>query len=498
MTGSLTLPLNHYLKSDYGIVAGSSGASTYLGNSSVKTLLFAGAGLYADVNGSRYPIWHAGNDGEFMRHRGNIDKAFFDGSTYANYNSGIYNCAFDGHSEMLLNFALNYGSTSALQFRCNYTQDATLYFRKTVDANRFSGAWIGIISEYNIGWYNAGSATKLQTPRNIYGVAWDGSSDLNGAFLWCGNDATLRIFEMTNPAQPAVYGSETLCLQSSFDQQEPETSNYPAWYSDRNIMALQPRGGRVAIGKLWAAYTLDVAGSLIVDEWIRTRGSTGWYNETHGGGITMHDSTYVRVSHSKAFLVENNVHAVDFIGNCHNSTGNTGLNWGAGWGCFSAAIHNNGNQTPLIVAYRNGTHNGVTGADRLLSMELLNDGTQFWWYMRGNLRYQFDYGGNFTAAGEITNHSDRRLKSDIRDFAVGGRLHPVTYIKDGRRQVGLIAQDVQDVCPAVVHEGSDPERLLSINYSGALCYALAGVYSEIDDHEARIRRLEKEIKERGE
>lgn len=44
-------------------------------------------------------------------------------------------------------------------------------------------------------------------------------------------------------------------------------------------------------------------GSLVLSDWIRTTGTTGWRNDTYGGGIHMQDTTWVRISDSKKFYV---------------------------------------------------------------------------------------------------------------------------------------------------------------------------------------------------
>ena len=100
--------------------------------------------------------------------------------------------------------------------------------------------------------------------------------------------------------------------------------------------------------------------------------------------------------------------------------------------------------------------------------------------------------GNVLATGEVTAYSDERLKSNIETIAKGKRLRPVTFVKDGARHVGLIAQEVRELCPEAVSIGNDPLGLLSLNYSGALAYGFAGVYNELDGHEARIRELERD------
>ena len=98
-------------------------------------------------------------------------------------------------------------------------------------------------------------------------------------------------------------------------------------------------------------------------------------------------------------------------------------------------------------------------------------------------------GGDLMVNGEMANHSDRRLKHNIADVRASERLRPVSFTKDGTKHVGLIAQEVQELCPEVVRTGDDPLHLLSLNYVGALCYGIAGIYAEIDALKAEIRRL---------
>ncbi len=92
----------------------------------------------------------------FRQNCGNIPVEYVDITNYnvnapgyANYQSGTYMVSRSGHSEILVNLALNAGSTSALQFRTSYSDSAPLYFRKTVDSNRVSGPWREILTSVN-------------------------------------------------------------------------------------------------------------------------------------------------------------------------------------------------------------------------------------------------------------------------------------------------------------------------------------------------------------
>jgi hypothetical protein len=51
------------------------------------------------------------------------------------------------------------------------------------------------------------------------------------------------------------------------------------------------------------------ANQALADDWFRSIGATGWYNNTYAGGIYMEDSTWVRIYGSKQFLVDNKARA---------------------------------------------------------------------------------------------------------------------------------------------------------------------------------------------
>lgn len=107
---------------------------------------------------------------------------------------------------------------------------------------------------------NAASATKLFTARTIWGQSFDGTKNITGTFLYS-DEATLRIYSDYNPTFSSGYGKETACIQSCFDSQDPESSDYVIKYPNRSVLALQPRGGYVGIGTTSPSYKLEVNGS---------------------------------------------------------------------------------------------------------------------------------------------------------------------------------------------------------------------------------------------
>ena len=101
-----------------------------------------------------------------------------------------------------------------------------------------------------------------------------------------------------------------------------------------------------------------------------------------------------------------------------------------------------------------------------------------------------DNSGNATAAANVTAYSDARLKDEIK--AIPGALHRlcrvrgVEYVRKdtGRKEIGVVAQEIEQEFPEVVFEGSD--GIKSVAY-GNLVGALIEAVRELEE---RVRELE--------
>ena len=91
--------------------------------------------------------------------------------------------------------------------------------------------------------------------------------------------------------------------------------------------------------------------------------------------------------------------------------------------------------------------------------------------------------GSMVAKGDVTAYSDARVKSDIEELSPRGELRPVSYIKDGRRGIGFIAQEVREVYPELVRE--DEDGMLSLNYNGLV----AVLYAEVQELRQALREI---------
>lgn len=101
-------------------------------------------------------------------------------------------------------------------------------------------------------------------------------------------------------------------------------------------------------------------------------------------------------------------------------------------------------------------------------------------------------GGDLVVTGEVTAYSDKRLKTDIHSLDNRGLLNPVVYTKDNKKQIGFIAQEVQEVYPELVSE--DVSGYLSLNYqqlTAVLSSQINDLYSIINELKLEISKLKK-------
>jgi hypothetical protein len=101
------------------------------------------------------------------------------------------------------------------------------------------------------------------------------------------------------------------------------------------------------------------------------------------------------------------------------------------------------------------------------------------------------FSGGVTASGGFQTSSDARLKSNIQDSLYGLdtvlALRSVTYTKDGKSDVGLIAQEVEAIIPEFVGENNDGMK--TVNYSqmvSVLIKAVQELSAEVNTLKARL------------
>ena len=101
-----------------------------------------------------------------------------------------------------------------------------------------------------------------------------------------------------------------------------------------------------------------------------------------------------------------------------------------------------------------------------------------------------DFSGDITTAGNVTVSSDIRLKKDIVNLTSTlddiKALRPVSYSKKsslssedyGTTEVGLIAQELQEIYPNMVSEDDSKDPLLSVSYMELIPVLIKGMQEQ--------------------
>lgn len=280
--------------------------------------------------------------------------------------------------------------------------------------------------------------------------------------------------------------------------------------SGRSVLAGVSVGGYTN-----TSYALSVSG-IVTNDWFRTVGNTGWYSETYGGGIYMTDGAYVKVFNNKAFLVSNTAYyAINNTGGYYSTwTGATGSDssWASLLNYQNSMFNANDRSTPINGLTRMIGWSDTVGSQGYMSRYCIssyrtssvwgsmmlsvgnNDAGTSGYYLQLNGNGQMYWTGSIVAASEITAYSDIRLKSNITNLSFRGRLSPKTYIKDDKKSIGFIAQEVQQLYPELIHIGSDENHYLSLNY-GSITAVLSAQINLIDDEVSILKREIKELKQ---
>ena len=138
----------------------------------------------------------------------------------------------------------------------------------------WNGYELGAISPANI---NAGSATKLQTTRSIWGCLFDGTGDINGSFI----SGSIHI----------GYGNEIWC-----------TDNLVINYNNRGSKNVYILNGNLGIGNMSASEKLSVTGNILAT-----------------GGITAYSSSDIRL--------KQDLRKLDYLGIIKAMGGTFGFAW---------------------------------------------------------------------------------------------------------------------------------------------------------------------------
>lgn len=233
--------------------------------------------------------------------------------------------------------------------------------------------------------------------------------------------------------------------------------------------------------------TLLLPNSIRCSDWFRSTGTTGWYNDTYGGGIYMTDSSYIRNYNSKRLRIQTDTY--DTIQLVRTS----------GSGGSSIAFYNGG-----------GTFRGQFGMNAT-SWFTFDTGTA----TANQNVVEISPAGGIHSKAEITakaSGSDIRLKKDIQNYNAMDIINKFRSVKyhwndvakansevynNDYDQFGLIAQDLiaggfKQWVRDVFHDYYTVtyERLIPVVWKG-----LQEVDDEVTKLKREVARLNKRVKE---
>ena len=252
--------------------------------------------------------------------------------------------------------------------------------------------------------------------------------------------------------------------------------------------------------------------------WLRTEGSTGWYNESYGGGWYMTDTTYIRVYGSKR-VYNNNTSQYAF----YTAGGITAL--GHMWSSSSAQSWLDGQRSEtaaLNIAASSNTgaywpwfRQTLTAASKWISVGTLNTSLYFIGSATSRTDNSYDYGfvmnfsnGTFSSSGSIYaphfyENSDIRYKKILRNLLINSNtiatlpLFDFEWIENNTIGTGTSAQAVQQILPNIV-SGTDK---LTLDYGvlGTIagitaCKELVTQKSEIEQLKEKVKQLEDKLR----
>jgi hypothetical protein len=346
-----------------------------------------------------------------------------------------------------------------------------------------------IIDSNNIGSYNAGSATKLATPRTIWGQSFDGSGNVGGVlmnFTQITADASLSYGIFRGDFFSANLTSNDLVIHNPF-------------------IGLS---GNVAIGDTTADAKLHVHGDILSKGTMRCVGDYG--------GFAM----YAGIRDGEALAIERLANHGGWVGMGITMLNNGDV--GIGYTTPQAKLHVGGSIRADYDVVSIGTNRsaggfnlsdtGVTYCGLMPNRLITSSGqvTDMWLYNNTKITYyasaheiinDVTINGNLLVNGNVSwiSQSQRSLKHIICEQGLSlaqlEQIKPIKfYWKDGRDaalHVGGVADVFDEVLPEVVARN---KGVLCLNYVDAAFYVGASLIAPVLDHERRITEGERERK----
>lgn len=373
-------------------------------------------------------VWHSGNDGSGS----GLDADLLDGKHYSDIINGNVASA-----TRLQAYQHNSGENKLISgTRTDNTFPRYIYDNGWGLCLRWQEG-NGVVHNGTIATLNdnVASATKLQTPRTIWGQSFDGTGDITGKLTFSELNGNIPAIQFKNGEVIDAYGNIQMY----------STTN--TWSIGLNYSPLfcVTGSGNVGIGTTNPSFKLHVAGGVLSDAYYAVGGIYGWNADT----------------------------SVTF----NNRWGM--YQWGHLLQITQRDVHNNFISSPISIDLSNGM---VAIAKKQPTCAL---------DVSGNILAS----GGITmySARKLKNITDERGLS-LKELSV---IKPTRFTwkdgRDNRLHIGGIADDVMKVLPEVIYKTGEDDTL-TMDYGNAAFAIAASLIKPVVNHEERIKVLEEENK----
>lgn len=374
-----------------------------------------------------------------------------------------------------------------------------------------TGVAFGKVAEYD-NTFEVNFDVRLNNGFNSKSQTISSTSD-DTTEKWCNERNSVHFYYTSGllNGQPSTYG-HLLNMTNNY-----EISQIWCDYSNRKLYY---RGGNSSGWFGWKQVFTDgtTADTLYLTNWYRSIGSTGWYNNTYGGGIHMKDSTYVRVYNGKGFVVDGNTHLQNAL--CTVGTHRFTSSWFGMYGSIDDAQSNtnrkgwigfNGtnnlyitNNAGNIIVFSNTPVIGSVSGDQLVrtANDSLSTHIGFIRKITGSKTYM-EVLCNNGAYGIDMWSSDKRLKKNIKDTEVNAleiikkiRHASFDWIATGNHEnIGYIADEVLEIFPDGVYEVGDDKikHISNTTITPLISKAVQELNDIVNEQQSVIDAQQKEI-----
>ena len=352
-----------------------------------------------------------------------------------------------------------------------YSTTITDYFGMTIKTANTLRLDFGtlLLNGTDIHNINVASATKLQTPRTIWGQSFDGTGNVNGTIYInnsnSSNGAIRLNSDISSNARISAIDDQVIFNTGNAIRFGETAWDWNKWAGLKYNHSSKTIYLGIADGSIFKANSAQSGGVINLKQGI----SSVYTPALYAGGDIYHTGVYR--------MLWKNSKASEYLNVMNISQDDNGI---------------------LTIGYGNFSHNkNVVLEGYNLNFRVGNDsGMKSMWlsYNNGNPALSLD--GNFYATGGVTAYksSDERLKHDIHGVdslaiikAMGGTV-AFRYNADNKDSIGWIAQRVlhntfmQDLVE------KDDKGFLKINYWSPKLIAVAfGAIEQVDDEVSRLK-----------